>query len=297
MARIHYSNCPVCSSVAITPFLSVKDHALSKETFSIWQCSHCTLRFTQDVPDQKEMEKYYKFPDYISHSNTSKGLLNRAYQVVRKYTLSNKANLIIRHTLAGRKLLDLGAGIGAFIHTMERRQWKAIGIEPDLDARQNAFKLFAVTLKENQALSQFPPAYFDAITMWHVLEHVHDLHHYVGQLKVLLKDSGRLFIAVPNYLALNSRVYKNYWAAYDVPRHLYHFSPEAMKILIEGHGMKIYKKKQMWFDSFYIALMSSRYKRGKTNWLAAMAHAMMSNLKSLVHPNHCSSIIYIIGKI
>ncbi|GAC1708891.1 MAG: hypothetical protein NVS9B7_26470 [Flavisolibacter sp.] len=115
MARLQFSQCPVCSSIAITPFLSAKDHSLTDETFSIWQCSQCTLRFTQNVPDEGEMEKYYKFPEYISHSNTSKGWLNSIYQTVRKYTLLNKAKLIIRHTQARGKLLDIGSGVGAFL--------------------------------------------------------------------------------------------------------------------------------------------------------------------------------------
>jgi 2-polyprenyl-3-methyl-5-hydroxy-6-metoxy-1,4-benzoquinol methylase len=294
--KLHYSNCPVCGSSDINRLLTVKDHSVSKEEFVIWQCSNCSLRFTQDVPDEASIGSYYQSSDYISHSNTSKGVVNKLYQKVRNYTLNQKANLIIGQTVKRGKILDLGAGIGAFLNTMKQKGWEITGIEPDEGARQQAKNLFDIELKETPILNHLPDNNFDAITLWHVLEHVHQLHDYVERLKKLLKPNGKLFIAVPNYESLDSSIYKSFWAAYDVPRHLYHFTPKAIDVLMETHGLKVVSKKPMWFDSFYISLLSSKYKNGKTKWIGAGLSGLRSNFKTLFNKDHCSSIAYIIEK-
>jgi 2-polyprenyl-3-methyl-5-hydroxy-6-metoxy-1,4-benzoquinol methylase len=236
--KVHYMNCPVCGSNQINPLLTVKDHSVSREEFVVWQCSNCSLRFTQDVPDEESIGKYYQSTGYISHSNTSKGLVNSLYQKVRNYTLNQKANLIIGQTIKHGKILDLGAGIGAFLSTMKGKGWEITGIEPNEGARQQAKNLFNIELKETGSLQQLPENSFDAITLWHVLEHVHQLHDYIERLKKLLKPNGKIFIAVPNYSSLDSSIYKLYWAAYDVPRHLYHFTPKAIQVLMQKHKLK-----------------------------------------------------------
>lgn len=296
MNTVHYTNCPVCGSTHINPLLTVKDHSVSKEEFVIWQCSNCSLRFTQDVPDEGSIGRYYESTDYISHSNTSKGLVNQLYQKVRNYTLNQKAALIISETVKQGKVLDLGAGIGAFLNTMKDKGWEISGIEPDEGARQQAKNLFNIQLEETDSLDRFSESSFDAITLWHVMEHVHQLHDYVERLKGLLKPGGKIFIAVPNYQSLDSSVYKLYWAAYDVPRHLYHFTPKTIQVLMEKHGLKVISKKPMWFDSFYISLLSSKYKNGKTNWIGAGMSGLRSNFKALFNKNYCSSIIYVIER-
>ena len=296
MNKVHYTNCPVCGSTGINPLLTVKDHSVSREEFVIWQCSNCSLRFTQDVPDEESIGRYYRSTDYISHSNTSKGLINQLYQKVRNYTLNQKAALIISKTVKQGKILDLGAGIGAFLNTMKEKGWETTGIEPDEGARDQAKNLFNIQLKETNSLHQLSQSSFDAITLWHVLEHVHQLHDYVETLKTLLKPNGKIFIAVPNYASLDSSIYKLYWAAYDVPRHLYHFAPKTIDVLMSKHGLKVISKKPMWFDSFYISLLSSKYKNGKTNWIGAGLSGLRSNFKALLNKNYCSSVIYIIEK-
>lgn len=294
MSKVHYTNCPVCGSEHINPLLTVKDHSVSGEEFVIWQCSNCSLRFTQDVPDESSIGPYYQSPDYISHSNTSKGLLNKLYQKVRKYTLQQKASLIIHYTTLKGNLLDIGAGVGAFVNEMQSRQWKTTGIEPDEGARAQAKNLFGIDLLSTSSLDNLSTKSYDAITLWHVLEHVHSLHQYIEQLKDLLKNEGKIFIAVPNYQSLDADIYGNNWAAYDVPRHLYHFTPKAMEVLMQKHGLKIIAKKPMWFDSFYISLLSSKYRKGKTSWLSAGVNGLRSNIKTLFNKNACSSVIYII---
>ena len=280
-----------------------KDYSISGKSFSIWECANCTLRFTQDVPDSNSIGPYYKSENYISHTNTSRGFVNSLYQIVRKRTLRQKRKLICKTT--GKQsgiLLDVGSGTGAFVNEMKQNGWEVTGLEPDEDARRVAKESFHCELKSTEELLSLSENAFDAITLWHVLEHVHDLNHYLQQFKKLLKPDGRLVIAVPNYTSFDASVYKEFWAAYDVPRHLYHFSPLSMKRLMDKNGMRIIEYEPMWFDSLYVSFLSSKYKnsrqgrQGKTNWMAASWNGFVSNLKALFDKKKCSSVIYIISR-
>jgi SAM-dependent methyltransferase len=294
---IHYTNCPVCGSTDILFVFLAKDNTVSKQEFEIWECRACTLRFTQDIPDLSSIGSYYKSTEYISHSNTSRGLINRLYKLVRNRSLLQKRKLIQKTTgLDKGKLLDLGSGIGAFVNEMSHHGWDVTGIEPENDARIVALNLYNITLDDNDDFKKLPENFFDVITLWHVLEHVHELHEYIVLLKKMLKKTGKLFIAVPNYSSLDGKVYKQFWAAYDVPRHLYHFTPKSMDNLMKRHGLKILSQKPMWFDSFYISLLSSKYKDSGVNWVPAILNGMRSNLKAMRNTEKSSSVIYIISK-
>lgn len=294
MNHVHYTHCPVCGSKDINPILTARDHSVSREDFVIWQCGHCSLRFTQNIPDEASIGVYYQSQEYISHSNTSKGLVNRLYQRVRKHTLESKAGLIRKYTKPQGRILDVGAGIGAFLNTMKEKGWEITGIEPDAGAREQSKALFGLELSETSVLPQLPKAHYDAITLWHVLEHVHDLHNYIETLKSLLAPGGTIFIAVPNYQSADAGIYGSYWAAYDVPRHLYHFTPKAIETLVQQHGLQLTEKKPMWFDSFYISLLSSKYRYGRTSWIGAGFSGLRSNITALMNKDRCSSVIYIV---
>ncbi len=297
IGRIHYDRCPVCGSARIQNVLQVKDYTVSGEIFAVAECADCSLRFTQDVPDADTITPYYKSEDYISHTDTAKGLVNRLYHAVRKRTIKQKRKLIENTTgLKKGKLLDVGSGTGAFLYEMKQHGWDATGLEPDADARTAAKKIYDIDLSDTGLFYQLPSGQFDAITLWHVLEHVHDLSKYIQQLKALLNENGKLFIAVPNYTSKDAVIYKQYWAGYDVPRHLYHFSPEAMQVLMEKNGLKVLQHKPMWYDSFYISLLSSKYKNGNTNWPAAVWNGFNSNLATWMDNKRCSSVIYVISK-
>lgn len=296
MGMIHYSTCPVCRSTEINKVLDVKDHSISQENFAIWECKDCTVRFTQDVPDQQSIGNFYKSDVYISHSNTDEGILSKLYKKVRNHTLETKSNLIKKYTVNTGTLLDLGAGIGAFLDTMRGKGWDVMGLEPDEGARNQALKYYNLKLSPASELPKLPENSFDAITLWHVLEHVHELHPYLHHLKKLLKPNGKIFIAVPNYTSSDASFYGPYWAAYDVPRHLYHFSPKSIEILIKQHGLSLPTIKPMWYDSFYISLLSSKYKNGRLNWPGAIFQGLNSNIMALGNKKRCSSLTYIISK-
>jgi 2-polyprenyl-3-methyl-5-hydroxy-6-metoxy-1,4-benzoquinol methylase len=272
-----------------------KGKPVSQEMFEIWECNSCALRFTQNIPGENEIAKYYKSDEYISHTDTNKGFVNALYHWVRKRTLINKKKLINKYTnLSSGKILDLGAGTGAFLNTMKDAGWDVTGIEPDEIARENAKKKYRLTLQSQEEFFQLGPQSYDAITLWHVLEHVHDLHGYILQLKKILKPKGCLFIAVPNYTSYDAKVYGGFWAAYDVPRHLYHFSPTSISQLLLQHGLQLKAVKPMWYDSLYVSLLSEKYKTGKNNFLSALWNGLSSNWKALFNCEKCSSLIYII---
>ena len=292
---IIYSACPCCNSESIAKALSAKDHTVSNGLFEIWHCNTCTARFTQNIPGKNEIEKYYKSEDYISHSDTKKGLINSLYHFVRKRTLQGKRKIVEKYTkLPAGNVLDIGAGTGAFLNTMDQSNWKVTGLEPDETARENAKKLYGLSLLPTEELFNLQPETFDAITLWHVLEHVHDLHEYMDQFKKLLKPNGCLFIAVPNYTCYDEKVYKEFWAAYDVPRHLYHFSPASVTQLLLQHGLQLKAIKPMWYDSFYVSMLSEKYKTGKNNFLNAAFNGYVSNWKALFNKERCSSLIYVV---
>lgn len=290
------SACPCCNSKDLVMALSAKDHTVTGETFDIWHCNNCIARFTQAIPDQNEIQKYYRSEKYISHSETKQGFINNIYHYIRKRTLKSKRNLIEKNTkLSFGNILDIGAGTGAFLRTMKDAGWKVTGVEPDETARTNAQQLYGLSLLPSEDIFTLEAASYDAITLWHVLEHVHDLHKYIDQLKSLLKPAGRLFIAVPNYTSYDAETYKQFWAAYDVPRHLYHFSPTAITQLLLQHSLQLKGIKPMWYDSFYVSMLSEKYKSGKNNLLSACWNGYISNCKALIDKEKCSSIIYIVS--
>lgn len=295
---IHYEYCPICEAKNIQEKFVVKDYTVSGEEYMLYQCNDCSFVFTQDIPSQEEIGAYYASQNYISHSNTQKGLVNNLYHKVRKITLASKCKMIIAETKTVKgNLLDVGCGTGAFLNEMKTAGWNITGLEPDETARKNARELFNIDSQPSPELFALPAGSYDAITMWHVLEHVHQLHEYVEQLKNLLKPGGRLLIAVPNYTSHDADHYQRFWAAYDVPRHLYHFSPASMRILMEKHGLQVLKTKPMWFDSFYVSMLSEQYKNdGKGNMIGAFFTGLVSNIKALFNKERCSSVIYVIGK-
>jgi SAM-dependent methyltransferase len=293
--QIFYKNCPCCHSTAIYPALSAKDHTVSGEVFEIWHCDDCTARFTQNVPDTSSIGPYYQSVNYVSHSDTQKGLVNRLYHFVRNYTLKGKKKLIQNATgKTTGALLDVGAGTGAFSNTMQSAGWKVTALEPDDTARKNAFNKYGLTLESPENLFRLADAQFDAVTMWHVLEHVHDLHAYLEQFYKIIKPGGKLIIAVPNYTSRDAKAYGEFWAAYDVPRHLYHFSPKSMELLGRSKGFKLADTKPMWFDSFYVSMLSEQYKNGSGNLIGAFWNGFLSNARAWRDKKKCSSVIYIL---
>ena len=293
-----FSACPICNKEDIASLLHTKDYSLTTEDFQIIQCANCTLEYTDPAPSKEAIAPYYNFPSYISHTDTKEGLVNQIYHKVRNHTLTQKTNWV-QSLFTGHKgqLLEVGAGTGAFAHSMLNKGWKVTALEPDAASRQKAQENYNINLLPIEELFQLEPAKYEVITLWHVLEHVHDLNTYMKTFHSLLKPNGRLIIAVPNYTSYDAGFYKNFWAAYDVPRHLYHFSPLSMYYLAKKHKMSIVQKLPMWFDSFYVSLLSEKYKQsGMIGMMRAFFVGCISNLIALRNADRGSSIIYEIKK-
>ncbi|TBR19782.1 MAG: class I SAM-dependent methyltransferase [Chitinophagaceae bacterium] len=295
--KVQSAICPICNSSNTQFALAAKDFTVSGEEFNISECKQCSFWFTQNAPDELLISNYYNSKNYISHTNSSAGLINKLYQIIRKNTICKKQKLIEKITNKGNgNLLDVGSGTGFFAGTMKKAGWNVVGIEPDENTRKLALELNNVELIDANIFFQLLPNQFDVITLWHVLEHVHSLKPYVQKLKELLKQDGKLVIAVPNHDCFDAKFFKQYWAAYDVPRHLYHFNFESLNLLIENEGMRLEKIKPMWFDSFYISLLSSKYKYKNTRWMLALMVGLWSNVLALIHPKRCSSLVFIFSK-
>ena len=294
---IHHSTCPLCGDVSINYAFTATDHTVSLEQYQVWRCDNCQGLFTQDIPEEHEIGKYDNSENYISHSDTREGWMNSVYHNVRNITLNGKKSLIEKETgIAAGTILDVGCGTGAFLNKMNKGGWQVTGVEPDAGARNTAAELYNLIIQPSANLYNLAEAKFDAITLWHVLEHVHDIHGHLQQLVRLMKNDGKLFIAVPNYTSSDAKQYKEMWAAFDVPRHLYHFSPHSMNLLLNKHGLKIRKMKPMWFDSFYVSMLSEKNQHREGNILSAFASGIKSNVNALANNAHSSSLIYIATK-
>lgn len=294
---IHYNNCPICGSSDISFALKSKDYTVSKNYYEIWECTSCNGRFTQDVPTSETMGAYYKSDQYVSHSDTYKGLINKIYHIVRKRTLKQKLALLQKFSVLQKgNLLDIGSGVGAFAAEAKQNGWAVTALEPNEDARSIAKEKFNIESFPSHEIFNLPPESYDGITLWHVLEHVHELQSYVDTFFKLLKKDGVLLIAVPNFTSFDAQKYESYWAAYDVPRHIYHFSPKTMQVLMQKHHLTVIKMLPMKYDSFYVSMLSERYKNGKNNYIRAFINGFVSNYKAHKNAAQYSSIIYVIKK-
>ncbi|MEZ4838186.1 class I SAM-dependent methyltransferase [Flavobacterium sp.] len=271
------------------PFLKVKDYSVSGEEFGLLIDENLQLLKTYPQPELSELSKYYESEAYISHTDSKRSLFEITYHFIKQKALRNKIKLVERWNGGKGTLLDIGTGTGDFLAEAKRNHWKSVGIEPNENARTKA-KLKGICLVES--LTELEDNYFDVVTMWHVLEHVPDLENQIKELKRVVKPNGVIFIAVPNFKSYDANYYGKYWAAYDVPRHLWHFSKTAMEKLFAKQNLKLKKVLPLWFDSFYVSLLSEKYKSGKMNLFKAFWIGLQSNLKGRKNLEY-SSHIYI----
>ncbi len=284
--------CPVCDHDTFRDYLNVKDYTVSEEQFKIVECVQCTFRFTNPRPSQQEIGKYYASDKYISHTNSSESLMDKAYKTVRYITLRDKLKLVQKFKKKG-SLLDIGCGTGNFLEVCKNNNWQIAGVEPGDLARKQAQEI-------NPGANIQPDLFkiegtFDIITMWHVLEHVHDLNMYLRRIYDQLASDGKLIIAVPNNESFDAHHYGVNWAAYDVPRHLYHFTADTIKRVLNKNGMQLVSKKGMPFDAFYVSMLSEQYKNKKNNILKSIKVGLASNQFGKKENNY-SSMIYIFEK-
>lgn len=279
-----------------THFLTCKDYTVSNKKFDLLYDGKLDMLETFPQPKSEELSDYYESDDYISHTDSKETFTDKLYQAVKKLALANKLKLINSFKTTDKNLLDVGCGTGDFLLICKNNGWKVTGVEPSAKAKISAEnKLNGKSASEikseiNQINNE---AQFDVITLWHVLEHVPNLEVYISTLKKLLKPNGVLIVAVPNFKSYDANHYKQFWAAFDVPRHLWHFSKKSIHLLFEKHEMNVVKILPMWFDSFYVSLLSEKYKNGKGNFFKAFYIGFISNIKAISTKEH-SSLIYLL---
>ena len=290
---ITHSICPICSSGKISSYLKCTDHLLSKEEFDLFKCQECGFVFTFRYPDEQNIGKYYESADYISHDDSAKGFLNLIYIQVRSLMLKKKRRIIEKATgLTKGKILDIGCGTGYFAETMKKGGWDVTGIEPNVKARDFASRHFALDVRRPEDISELPAGIFDCITLWHVLEHFHDPYSYAAEINRLLRPGGVCLCALPNCSSFDANHYGKYWAAYDVPRHLWHFTPETFRLFSEKTGFHITETKPLPLDVFYISILSEKNKGTKFHFLTGMIKGTLFAFRSLFNIGRSSSLIY-----
>ena len=286
-------SCPSCAHPKFDNFIICRDHLVSEESFALVKCKKCELIFTNPRPDEQSLPNYYESDEYISHSDKANSLINFLYKQVRKYSLRKKRKLISEYCRPGT-LLDYGCGTGDFLMECEKNKWSVSGIEPNEKARLLASQKVNGSIQADlKSLSKGTK--FDIITAWHVLEHVVDVTETLKRLRKQLENNGTLIIAMPNPNSYDAEHYKEYWAAYDVPRHLYHFTPESFEQLVKPRKLTIVKRVPLFFDSFYVSMLSEKYMGNKSPLVKGLLIGRKSNRKAK-QTRQYSSLIYILKK-
>lgn len=271
-------------------YLKVKDYSVSQKEFSLYQDTSIDLLATTPQPTSDELGSYYESEDYISHTDSSRSWFEKIYQLIKKTAIQQKLKLVLAEQKNKGTLLDIGCGTGDFLAAAKSSGWQVKGYEPNEKARKIALQKDVELTDSTEDLKDNS---VDVITMWHVLEHVPDVKAQITELKRLVKPGGTIIIAVPNYKSFDAHHYQNHWAAYDVPRHLWHFSKKSIQSLFAAQGLELVQVKPMWFDSFYVSLLSEKYRTGKMNMIQGFWIGLRSNISGM-RTKEFSSHIYII---
>ncbi|MBD3639044.1 MAG: class I SAM-dependent methyltransferase [Crocinitomicaceae bacterium] len=284
--------CPICESTNLENYLTSKDFTFSKEEFSVQKCGDCGFRFTNPIPREDEIGRYYGADNYMSHATqNTKGLMPFVYKRVRNMNLNRKLRLVRKYS-KGKSLLDIGAGNGFFLNACRSEGYAVQGIEPDERARDVAKKDFDLELKTPESLPQLDSNAVDVITMWHVLEHVYHLKRDIKEYLRILKDDGALILALPNIDSYDSNYYGEYWDGLDLPLHLYHFTPKDVSNLFNQFGYEVVEMRPMKFDAYWVSMNSEKFKGGSLP--KAFYVGLKSNLKA--DNGKYSSQMYVIRK-
>lgn len=270
----------------------IKDHFLSQEIFSLELEKNTEILKTTPKPAPDNLLAYYDSSEYLSHQKNGATFLMKSYFLSKKIMLLFKKRIISKLFYKPGKALDVGSGTGDFLFALKKKGWEVAGVEPAKQAREKAR---ALGIYHFQSIKKCSPQEFDLITFWHSLEHVYSLTETIKDTAAALKKGGRLIVACPNYKSWDAEYYKKNWAAWDVPRHLRHFSPKSLKTILEPIGFEQTNVKPMFLDALYISILSEKIKKSKTPFFKGIFFGIISNLNGLFHGNF-SSQIYIFRK-
>jgi 2-polyprenyl-3-methyl-5-hydroxy-6-metoxy-1,4-benzoquinol methylase len=297
MQGIHpdLKECFGCGGKEFKKHLSLKDYFLTQEDFNLFRCSICGLLYTLPRPAANKINSYYESEEYTSHNTNQSSLKNVLYKLARKKALNRKLGMIQNHVSKG-SMLDIGSGTGEFLEHCKNRGWEVIGVEPNDTAREKAINSYGLKIMDNKALKELPKGSYDVITMWHVLEHIEDPLAQVKLNHELLKPGGLFVLALPNYESWDANHYGKFWAAYDVPRHLYHFTRESVQYLSDKTDFNIEEILPLKLDAYYISLLSEKYMNKKPNYIMAAKIGWKSNHAAKMGKFGYSSWVYFLKK-
>lgn len=288
-------NCPVCNASEFHPFLEVTDHFLSGELFTIVDCTSCGFKFINPRPDENDITGYYQSVDYISHDASKNDLVSKVYRLARHFSLNMKLRVVMKYSRKGT-ILDIGCGTGEFLEFCRKNGFSVTGMEPGEKAANYAATVNKIPVVPRIGDLTNRRGFFETITLWHVLEHIHRLPETIDIIRELLAENGTLVVAVPNYQSHDAVYYKQFWAAYDVPRHLYHFNRDTIGKIFSGHGFSVKATMPQKLDAYYVSLLSEKYRSGKNQYIKAFWRGFLSNLRANSPKTGHSSIIYILKK-
>ena len=263
-------------------YIEVVDHFLTKEKFKIQTTSVPGLLQTNPTPTKEDINKYYKSERYISHNSRKRGVFFFFYRLLRSVNFYTKYRFLSRAN-DNRNVLDFGSGEGYFLNMLKKRGLNACGVDPSVTSLlPNVYKsIFAEQLNSQK---------FSHITAWHSIEHVHELEKTISRMYDLLDEKGAIIVATPNYLSFDARYYKSFWAAYDVPRHLWHFDKKSLKEVFENKGFKLIKSRPMLLDAYYVSLLSESYKKSIFKIFKSVFVGTISNTLAFFTKEYSSNV-------
>lgn len=271
--------------------LRATDYLVSGESFDIYWDSKKKRAWT-DVEYLNSLDTYYKSADYISHHSRPHSFTQRLYVWARTLMLNYKYLILKNNINFKSSLLDIGCGTGSFLTFMKKKGFKVYGVENNSKARSFCLENNLETLATEASL---PNDNFDLVTLWHVLEHLPNSEKSIATYRELLKKDGLLLIAVPNFQSHDRIHYQKDWAALDVPRHLWHFTPKGLTTMVEEIGFDLIQKKALGLDVFYICYLSEKHKDKSLPLLRGIFKGSFFLVKALFTKKH-SSLVFVFKK-
>ncbi len=263
-----------------------KDYLVTGEKFKVYMDQNNIIGRTHPIPKKEEMDKYYESEDYYPHSLKKKNLLTFLYAISRKYMHLKRLIWMRSYLKNNTRVLDYGCGSGDFVKYLRSKSIDAYGYEPRHNFCEHDFLTNEKIWKNKK---------YDIIILWHVLEHIHNPFVLIQSLKKRLNKKGKFFIAIPNFKSFDSKHYGKYWAGYDTPRHLWHFSRKSIHLIAKKNRFSIFKEKGLHLDSIYVSYLSEKHKRKHFPLLFGVVIGFVSILNSLF-TKESSSFLFVLKK-
>ncbi|HAJ56603.1 MAG TPA: hypothetical protein DCL35_02410 [Candidatus Omnitrophica bacterium] len=264
-------NCPLCQNTSTTKLFEAPNvHGRflwdASEYFDIRRCLSCGAVYIDNLSINDDYYRKYYPACYYDEGKISE-FLGFVLGLVTHISLKSKERTILRYLKDGPgksfKILDIGCGRGDFLESLKKNKFEKFGLEINDQGYQECLKKDIKISKEGVASSGFKDEFFDAITLWHVLEHLPDPLKTLNELKRVLKKDGILVIGTPNTDSLGFKLGKNLWFHLDAPRHLTLFGKRSIEFLAQSTGFELMWNGTTFFDyplDLFWSLRKSRFR-------------------------------------